>query len=819
MTLLLHSILRLQAARWLATGLFLVGAPLLLAAYFLRLWKADLTLPLAYNGYLGTGGDAIWQFVLSKVLFDTGWVLDNPFLGAPDVAHWHGNASAQTSAIHSVLMRGIALFVPDAIAMQQVYYLLNFPLIAVTSYLASRALGAGRWVSCCLGLLYAFTTFRLHAINYAYLSNYFVIPLSLLPPIWIVTGRFTGPWRTVLKSLVLWISLGIVALAAVTDGYYAFFTLLLLGFAAGVRLLSPYNFDWRSLLASTLLIGTLIAIALILAWPLRSYERSHAEEFLIDGRTDPVMIKHPFEAEIYSVSLKLMFAPIATHRIPVLGRLGAWMVETSNQSRALPSTALGPLGLLASGLMLVALGLIVVRTAYGKAWPFLHGTEAGSPAFGAILGLVLFSCLCATTGGIGSLIALVYPTIRAYDRLPLFIMSLLYLGSGLALTHALASAGRRWRLLMAGALPILVVLSIFDQMPKDTGQRDPGLEARFLAERRFIRSLEASLPTGTMVYQYPFSQYLTNNAYYGWGAFDHIRLYLHSHHLRWSNGAFKNSPVDQWHTRLAALPIGQLLTEVRAAGFGGFTVDRTVVKGVEYEQVRRVLVERTGVQPVEDEASRLAFWNLPPSGYRLVYEPNYLAPAAVVVDDPRNFGPRLLSRLLNPEGLARVLNAVAGPGSGPVTVERSRYPEAFTDPAMVDRGMGLAAIQPPEALQGDVLCTLASTGPLSAARDSLTLTLRNRSSFDWRLNSGPAPLRVGLKQLLGPDGGVRLPGSLYLPRGGSASVEVPLARLDLRTGVPEGLSEVTAVFALLQEGHVWFGPAFGDGECRVILQR
>ncbi len=804
-----------RVVRSVVTGLFLVCAPLLIAGRLLHLGHFDLSLPLQYNN-----GDAIWQFVLSKVLFDTGWILDNPYLGAPDIAHWHGNASAQTSALHSVLMRGIAPFVPDAIAMQQVYYLLNFPLIAATSYLAARLLGVGRWTSCCIGLLHAFTSWRLSAYIYAYLANYFVIPLSVVPPIWILTGRLQGAWRPILRSWTWWASVLFTVLAALTDGYYAFFTLLLLGFAGGLRALTQRSL--RCLVAPAVLALALVATAYSLAWPLRSFERAHQAEFLVDGKPDPSMIKHPFEAEVYSSSLKLMLAPIPTHRVPMIARLGAWMLETSDKARAFPRGAPVQMGALASALLIGALALTMIRATNGRALPFSSGLDEGAPEFGAILALVLFSFLCATAGGIGALLALVYPTIRAYDRFPLFTIFLVYAGAGLLLTRLFAVGRRRWRVAGAVSLLVLVPLAILDQAPNDLGRRDPAGLARFAAERQFIRTIEASVPKGTEIYQYPYSNYLINSPYYGWGAFAHVRFYLHSHDLRWSNGAFKNSPVDRWHMRLAGLPPEQLVTEVRAAGFGGLLVDRTVVGDAEYARVRDAIVAQTGTQPVLDEASRLAFWHLPPLGYRIVYGPDYQAPAEVVIEDPTAIKANALSRTLDPEAFLRAVQAAALK-PGPVAIERSQDPEVFSDTRLADAGFGLVPIKPASALHADVLC---QAPPPAAGNEVVAFTVRNRSPVGLRLNNGPAPIRVGLRQLLGADGtqlrgdtGYRVAGSPTIGRGQSTALTVPLSDLDLRTGVPAPVHEMTAVFTLVQEGVLWLGPSDGDQECHAKLRQ
>ena len=152
----------------------LIGVPLVLGAYVTGFYSWDLSVPILYGPT-----DHIWQITLNKSLYETGWILTNPYLGAPEVANWHHNSSAQTSALHSVLMLLLSNFVDDAVQMQQVYYLLNFPLICLTSFLACRLLGVSRLPAFCVGLLFAFTKFRIQELLYSYIPNYFMVPLAL----------------------------------------------------------------------------------------------------------------------------------------------------------------------------------------------------------------------------------------------------------------------------------------------------------------------------------------------------------------------------------------------------------------------------------------------------------------------------------------------------------------------------------------------------------------------------------------------------------------------------------------------------------------
>lgn len=820
--------------------------PLVIAFYFLGLWHWDLSIPLVY---LEKNGDETWQLILTKALVDTGWVLNNPFLGAPDVAHWHNNASAQASALHSVLMLGLSKLMHDPIKIQQVYYLLNFALISLTSFFSCRLLGLARLPALCIGILFSLLAYRFNFIIYSFLSNYFTVPLALVAVFWIMMGEFSKFFsnpakaskiaiKEVLSSSKFFWGLFFIVLIALSDGYYAFFTLLLLGFATVARALSGDIKKPASLLVPMIYMATLMMVALALAWPLGAYKRSHPEEFAPNGIPDPALIKHSFEAEVYSVSLKLLVAPAPNHRVESLANLGQKMIKTSEAARQYKIGApYAPLGTLGTILFAIALTLLIVpalrRVANNS--DLSKDTTPEDKVIWAAVALALFIFLCSISGGIGSLIALVYPTIRGYDRFPFFLIFVLYVGAGAAVTAALKHAhGRRWWMLV-GLTVLITILSLYDQIPQDSAKGRPEVRNRFLAEKNFVKKIEEKLVPGAMVYQYPYSQYLTDSDYYGWGGWGHVRLYLHSAALRWSNGASKNSPVDDWHLRLSHMPIDQLLAEVQAAGFNAVVVDRRVVSPAEYQRVRKALIEHTSVAPIEDADSKLAFFSLDDPGYQLVYDESYKDAAKLVISDRSKLLTSMLPRLINPLALKNLLDM--NNDKNALIIERATHPEVFFTEAELGRGDGDKPIFPLSELssmQGKVRCTVASSASTGAASsDTLVMTIANNTDFEWKFNQGNFPLRIGVHlrsldgTLLRWDDGWRLsagaPGyvtgkvtrseALSIPQGTSKELRFPLSQLNLK-GLGEGHQNLIADFRMVQDGHAWFEHL----GCKVVIR-
>jgi hypothetical protein len=812
-----------------AAGIFIFASSLLLGVWSLGAFHYDLSVPLIYNT-----GDATWQLSLTKMLRDTGWILTNPYLGAPDVAHWHQNSAAQTSALHSVLMLGLSYFIDDAVKIQQTYYILNFPLIALSSFFTCRILKISLWPAIAVGLVFAFTTFRFNYIIYAFLPNYAALPLAMIPVTWVGLGEFSlsrgrqnepqntdekpasrFPLRKFLGSLAC------IILITISDGYYAFFTLLLLGFATFLRLFSGDLFRPKSLLAPLVLMVTLLGVSFALGLPLQIYKQSHLQEFYPNGVLDPALVKHPFEAEVYSSSLKLMIAPISNHHILPLAKLGDKIVQTSEAARSFKLGAHSvPLGTLGSLLLLGVLCYLMtpaIRSATDiGSWKRVVSADKFA---NFLVSLVLFCFLCSITGGIGTLIALIFPTIRAYDRFPIVILFLLLLLAAHLASISLKRSGATAQCIGALLIALVAFAALYDQIPRDFLKGGESGRELYIAERNFVQEIETSVPQGSMIYQYPYSDYLIMSKYYGWGSFAPVRLYLHSKALRWSSGAAKNSYIEDWHLRLAKLPFDKMLNEIEAVGFAGVVIDRTVVPDSEYMDLVRSLSSR-GVHIVDDPSSHLAFAKLDNIGFRLEYDSTYTEAARLVVTDRAHVDVAALPSLVDRKELEKLL-AEQPANTQSLVIEKSVHPEVFLSGTVQLRSSGEISISPPTDMRGTLTCTLTPEASSSGQRVVL-LDLTNGSNFDWETGVGSYPIGIGFRlyaadgtQLRGDDG-TRIPtvsnpkASIANPteasivkRGATAQFRFPISELNL-SNIGKTERSIRADFGVVQDGNTWF---------------
>ncbi len=729
----------------IATLGFITFSSLVIAYVAMGLHQSGLSSPFIYDHL-----DDIWQFSLTKVLKETGWILSNPYLGAPEVAHWHYHSAAQTSALHSIIMLAMSPFFDSAITLQQTYYILNFPLIGLTTYLACRLLSIARLPAICAALLYAFCTYRFNFVIYSFLSNYFTIPLVMVSIVWVMQGKFDSLLKaptlgtalaTLLKNKSFLLGLVFIVLVALADGYYAFFSLLLFGCAGVIRLAVG---GWRRprLLIPVILYGfTLIFTSLAIQAPLYQYKKAHHDEFYPNNIPDPALNKQPFEAEVYSSSLKLLLTPTPNHHIAHWGAVGGKVLETTNSARRFPTFTVVPLGIIGSLLLLIAFAALIIPQL--KRALFTEHRDEGDHSnlslSDSLLAVTFFVFLCSISGGIGSLVALVFPTIRAYDRYPIFMMLALLLLGALLASRALARTG--YPKLVAGMLVAVTAFGLYDQIPANVAGRNPDIRPRVAAETAFVQELESKVAPGSMVYQYPYSQYLSDNKYYGWGSFAHIRLYLFSRTLHWSNGGPKNSPADDWNQRISKLPVDELLSEIRALGFKAFVVDRTVIKDEEYAALKQALLAQQ-ISLTEEPTQQLAYALLPPSNMAITYAPDYKSLDSLTLHEPPAKEETRYPELVNSEQL-RVLLATSSPVY-PLRIERQQHPEIFQDLTLLRKGSGDFALTPITDFKATLHCNV----PDEQKRIALDFT--NNNPYSVTFGQGPFPIALGV-HIKGPD--------------------------------------------------------------------
>jgi phosphoglycerol transferase len=256
---------------------------------------------------------------------------------------------------------------------------------------------------------------------------------------------------------------------------------------------------------------------------------------------------------------------------------------------------------------------------------------ADAELFDAMAVLTLSAVLLGTVGGLGAIFNfLVSPEMRAYNRISVYIAFFALFAAALLLDawKQWMGGGKIATYLWLGLLGVILCLGILDQTIPSFAWDYARAKSRYEIEQDFVARIEASVPSGAMIFQLPNVRFLNTRPIEAMHEYDELKGYLHSRSLRWSSGAMRGRPEALWAER-NGLDIGaeqadpgaegnrtinvqfppQALNTLAFAGFSGIYVDRYGFwdrGGSITSQLQSLL----GEAPIVSKDRRLAFFNL-----------------------------------------------------------------------------------------------------------------------------------------------------------------------------------------------------------------
>lgn len=590
-----------KAARSTACYVAAALACLLILSLLTQLWRLDLSVPFVYRD------DSFLFQVWTRSIIDQGWYLNDPRLAAPFGAEMHDFPMADN--LHFGLLKLLAYFDPRWPVVVNLYFLLTFPFVTLSSLFALRQLGIKGGPALVASLLYTFLPYHwFRGEGHLFLAAYYIVPLSILVAIWIYLETFRdgdfsgrvgtahqefkrGPRSSARGKLLL--SLLVCVLQASAGIYYAFFACFLFavaGAAACCRARSLRPSGLVLLLLTVTSLGVVANTAPSLAYMLRH------------GGNRDVARRAVYESEIYGLKLAPLVLPVEFHDLPPLAKLRA---RYDRSSTYFNESASGTLGVIGGAAFVGLLGWSLFARAAARRQPLIDGLAAMN------LALVLLG----TVGGFGMLFSLlINPQIRAYNRVSVFIAFVCLAAVAVALQWLqLRCATARSRTVFYAFLVLTLAFGVLDQSPAAL-RPGPAWEAlnrgQFEADAEFVKHVEANVPEGAAVYELPYASFPESPAVHKMDAYEHFRPYLHARSLRFSHGAMRGRDADQWHHSLQELPVVEMLDKVADAGFAGIYIDRRGYAD-EAAQLEAELASRLG-QPLISRDARQSFFVLTP---------------------------------------------------------------------------------------------------------------------------------------------------------------------------------------------------------------
>ena len=543
------------------------------------------------------------------------------------------------------LMRLISWIRNDPVFVTNIYFILTFPLAALSFVFAARMLNISFAAAIPAGILFSFLPYHfmrgiLHLAN----ASYFMIPLLGLILIWTWSARplFFNPGRKVLgriqlgkKELLAVIC--VLVLQPMNHHYLFYFTMLILmaGLCGAVYRRSFYH------VLSIAVIVVFSAMAISKSGiPDYAYSKLYPEQIAELRQNSAAVSAHqPIsgygQADYYGLRLTQMLLPVDNHRFEPLNRIK----QDFNKHHSQPSSteaAFSTLGLMAG---LSFLGLMLF-------W-FIPPSNRWS-LWRKLSALCLFAFLLGTVGGLASMLTAAAHTawpdsvlvqIRTVNRISIFIAFFCLLALAWALNRLflkIKTAGLNPFIrttLYTGIACAILLTGLYDQLYKglDYGRSHHIAAKMYKNDADFIEKIKSLTAPDARIFQlpalyhhqgypYPLMDREKSHALYLSGLplprfyyTDHYTGYIHSRTLRWSFGADRGSRQMDWYFSAASLSSDHLVMFLLQSAFSGIIIDTYAYREVEAaHQLAMNLASAAGTDILSDELSRYLFVLLDP---------------------------------------------------------------------------------------------------------------------------------------------------------------------------------------------------------------
>ncbi len=563
----------------------------------MQLWRADLSIPFVYSGDVNPVG----MFI--KSVIDNGWFIHNNYIGMPfglDMRDYPISSSFDFSII-----KILSLFSSNYAVVMNLFYLITFPLTTITSVFVFRKLNISFPLSIFGAILYTYIPYHLfRGEGHFFLSQYFLLPLIILVILWIFDDsdllfiyknknkneKFLINRKTI-YCCILCIFIGSTCI------YYAFFSCFFLLIAGLFTYFTSAN--KRNTFSALFLISIIIFIGIINLSPTILYQHEY-------GPNPTAWARTPGDAEIFGLKIIMLVLPIQNHFIPQFAAINNIYGQNAP---LINENIMASLGTIAS----IGFGLLIGRLLFGKMIFLGKESEPFQKLFNHVSIINISAILLGTIGGFGAIVAYLFPYIRAYNRISIFIAFFSILSVVIYL-QIISDKYCKKKELKYFFIIFLVALTLFGIMDTTNANFIPlydTVKNEYTSDQQFIDQIESTMPNGSMIFQLPYAEFLgrsgPNRIFY----YEPLKPYLHSKTLRWSYGAMIQRPGDLWQREISNQPIDTMVESISLSGFSGMWVDSYgyINPDGTISNLSRVL----GTNPLTNKDRRYYFFNM--SGY------------------------------------------------------------------------------------------------------------------------------------------------------------------------------------------------------------
>jgi phosphoglycerol transferase len=538
-------------------------------------------------------GDGLTNYATAKGIIDGLNGTVNPYLGAP-----HGLSIFAIPSLDVIYLGSISLVAVIAqngiFAVNFIFYL-GFGLAFASSFWVLKKRSSPKLLNIILSLSFAFIPEHWSRQGHVALSMYWTIPLSVYFCILLGSNAFEKRYqKTTNKKKELFTIFLILIFLTFQGSYYSFFTLF---FAGSVLILS--------IISSRQIHKVSVSIFFAQVLFFLSATSILAKISISQGTNLAIFQRATWESILYGGQLPYLFLPWPGSGIPGTSRIHAVLVNaypTSNENQIWSATLISliSVAIFCSTILYVSRGKLITKERIIEIQIYQM----------FFLGFFLY-----ISGGIGFLIAVIEPQLRAWNRVSFFLafLAIIWLVEQVPkiklITKSIPFISKRISKIEPVTYFLLLSLVMVDQFPiglkiQPLSYRQNQDEVRF-----FSATLDNYLPKDCVVMQIPAAKFPEMPPIEKMADYDLLYPYLFTKNIKFTYGSIKGSEHSNWQELLPKSYSTSFVELLAANGFCGLMWDRNGLRNEEFAQLTDSLKNQS-LLPHFSRSKRWGFVNL-----------------------------------------------------------------------------------------------------------------------------------------------------------------------------------------------------------------
>jgi phosphoglycerol transferase len=460
------------------------------------------------------------------------------------------------------------------------FILISFVFNFISCFFVLRSFKINTSLAFLASLLFNFLPYhfmRFHHITYLL---YVSIPVYFYTSLKLYAYVDEEDWQSWCNENKLLFSL--IVLSAFSGAYYAFFGVIII-LTAGISA-SLSKVSYKPLQRSACYILLILATVLVNMLP-------SLINNVNKGKNQEIAIRSFAESENNGLKLSQLVLPNIAHRIEGFQKVSS---EYHTKVPLINEYAVS-LGVFGSLGFLSLIGLI-----------FFMQTGRKLDSRLLILSILTFTMfLTATVAGFSVLFSmLVTPLIRGWCRISIFIGFASI--TAMCILMEMYFKDRLSPKLLNLCCVAVGLIGFLDQTPSEKfmSEHQNKIKQKFTADQKFIQSIEAIVPPGSPIFQYPYIIFPEG------GTYEPMIGLIHSKSLRWNFGAVRGREGDAFYRALDKESLNKQLDVIKKLGFQGIYIDKGFYKDGGQEIVQKYSLLLGKNPDVASDDGRIVFFKL-----------------------------------------------------------------------------------------------------------------------------------------------------------------------------------------------------------------